>query len=147
MDGNFILELLNSAGFIEFIGDREVRNTDQAFDYISKILSNPAIKYWVVKLNDGNAPVGIVTLIQRSYLDYPDIGFAFLPGYSNKGYAFESANAVLENLIISSAYTRILATTANDNSRSKNLLEKLGLKLEKEIEVEGRNLLLYYRDV
>lgn len=147
MDGKFILEILNSSGFIEFIGDREVRNVDHSFDYIRKILSNPAIKYWVVKLKDESASIGIVTLIQRNYLDHPDIGFAFLPGYSKKGYAFEATNEVLENLMISSAYSCIFATTAVHNINSIQLLEKLGLKFDKEIVVEDKHLLLYCTEV
>ena len=34
-DAEFILELLNSPGWLQFIGDRGVRTTDDARNYIS----------------------------------------------------------------------------------------------------------------
>ena len=142
-DADFILELLNSAGFIRFIGDRQVRTLEGAIIYIEKIMANPDINYWIVKLKDEGVPVGIVTRIKRVYLDYPDIGFAFLPGFNHKGYAFEAAHVVVESLLSDCGHESILATTALDNIRSIRLLEKLGLKSEKKIKVEGEDLMLY----
>lgn len=42
--------------------------------------------------------IGLVTLIKRDYLDFNDIGFAFLPTYFSNGYAYEATKTVLENL-------------------------------------------------
>jgi len=142
-DAGFILELLNSDGFITFIGDRKVRTIEDARNYIEKIMANADISYWIVKLKDGIIPVGIVTRIKRSYLDHPDIGFAFLPGFNNKGYAFEAAHIVLMSLLNDYGHKSILATAALDNTRSMRLLGKLGLKPEMKIKVEGEDLMLY----
>lgn len=35
-------------------------------------------------------------LVKRETLDDVDIGFAFLPEFEGKGYAFESSSAVIE---------------------------------------------------
>lgn len=139
----FIQELVNTEGWISFIGDRNVRNKEAAEEYIQKILDSKTVQYWVVKLKEEKTPIGIITFIKRDYLQYHDIGFAFLPGYSNKGYAFEAANNVLDMLMKDPAHQTIQATTVKENTRSIALLEKLGLKFEKEIEVGAEILLLF----
>lgn len=139
-DAAFILELVNTPGWLQFIGDRNVKNMEDALAYINKILSRHGITYWVVTLKDGT-PAGIITFIKRDYLPHHDIGFAFLPRYQGTGYALEAAAAVLKS--VSAAHTRILATTIPGNASSIRLLTKLGLAFEKEITVEGEKLLVY----
>jgi ribosomal-protein-alanine N-acetyltransferase len=137
----FIKQLLNTEGWIRFIGERNIHSEEDALTYIYKILANPHVKYWVVQLKETNAAIGIVTFIQRDYLDHPDIGFAFLPQFAGKGYAFEASKEVLNALLKSTA--TMYATTVPENSSSIQLLEKLGLQVEKEIEVENEKLFLY----
>lgn len=146
-DAAFMIELVNTPGWLQFIGDRQVRTMDAAKGYIEKIKADPAICYWVVKLAGQEIPIGVVTFIKRTYLEHRDIGFAFLPAYGQKGYAYEAASAVLNHLIEKHKLTQILATTALMNGPSIRLLEKLGLTLDKEIQIEGRQLLLYHGHV
>jgi RimJ/RimL family protein N-acetyltransferase len=142
-DADFVNALVNTEGWIKFIGDRNVKSTDDAKAYIQKILVNQNINYWVVKLQDNNTPIGVVTFIKREYLDHPDIGFAFLPEYAKKGYAFEAATVVLGDSMDDPIHPYILATTIKENEKSISLLEKLGLRYLKEIENENEKLLVY----
>ena len=142
-DAKFILELVNSKGWLEFIGDRSVRSEDDALAYIQKINDNPNITYWVARLKDSSTPTGIITFIKRDYLEHHDIGFAFLPLFANKGYACEAAKAVLSEVINNAGHSHILATTMATNFSSIKLLEKLGLDFDKEIEVNDEKLQLY----
>lgn len=142
-DTQFILELLNTPGWIKFIGDRNIRNLDDADQYIQKILSNPAVNYRVVTLQDDGTAIGIISFIKREYLDNHDIGFAFLPAYAGKGYAFEAANTVLTDLLKSQEHKTLLATTLTDNHASIQLLKKLGFVFSKEIMNEDDLLQLY----
>jgi ribosomal-protein-alanine N-acetyltransferase len=96
-DAEFILELLNEAGFIRFIGDKGVRTLADARDYI---LQGPMDSYarngfglYAACLRDGT-PIGICGLVKREGLNDPDVGFAFLSRYWSSGYAVESAAAV-----------------------------------------------------
>jgi [ribosomal protein S5]-alanine N-acetyltransferase len=140
---SFILELVNSPGWIQFIGDRHIHSIDNAQEYIRKIMDNPNVQYWIVTIQDTDYAIGIVTLIKRDYLKHHDIGFAFLPQYEKKGYAYESVKAVLNKLIQDSLHTHILGATTKQNHYSIRLLEKLGLKFEEEILIENETLLLY----
>lgn len=138
---DFIFDLLNTPGWIKFIGDRNIHNIAAAIAYINKITSNPDIHYWTVRLKDDLTPIGIITFIKRAYLEHHDIGFAFLPRYANQGYAFEAASVVLRSLL--NDHATILATTFKNNTSSIKLLEKLGLKFSREIQEENDHLQVY----
>lgn len=142
-DSAFIHALLNSPGWIEFIGERNIHTLADAEAYIRKINETDTVTYWVVRPKTTQEAIGLVTLIQREYLGHPDIGFAFLPGSEGKGYAYEAASAVLKTLLQHADFPEILATTIPTNVRSIRLLEKLGLKHLREIESEGEMLLVY----
>lgn len=142
-DTRFILELLNTEGWIKYIGNRNVNSENDAVAYIQKINQNTDITYWTVSLNQTKKSIGLVTLIKRDYLEYNDIGFAFLPDFSGKGYAYEAVNAVLRNLEEYNSLENILAITLPKNTTSIKLLEKLGFKFDRIIKQNNENLYLY----
>ena len=133
-DAEFILGLLNDPSFLRFIGDKGVRTLDDAREYIS---NGPVASYerfgfglYLTERKEDRVPIGICGLLKRESLEDVDVGFAFLPQFWSKGYAFESASAVMaygRNVL---GLTRIVAVTSPDNDASIRLLEKLGLKFE-----------------
>ena len=128
-DVDFIIQLLNSKGWIQFIGDRNVKDIKSANDYIQGILFNSKYFYNVFEIKDTNTPIGIVTFLYREDKNHPDIGFAMLPQYEKKGYAFEAAKSYLDTLI-KNQVGKIIAITKPDNENSTSLLKKLGLVFE-----------------
>lgn len=142
-DHAFIKALLNTKGWIEFIGDRHIHSEEDARNYIRKILSTPHLSYWVVRQITDQTPIGIISFLKRTYLEHFDIGFAFLPEYGGKGYAYEAANHVLTSILNSGEHKTVLATTYPHNRKSIALLEKLGMQLNGEIERDGDRLLVY----
>src|SRR6476659_4648638 len=98
-DAEFILTLLNEPSFLRYIGDKKVRNLDDARQYI---LNGPVASYerngfglYLVEVKDQHTPIGMCGLLKRDELPDPDIGFAFLPAFWKKGFAFEAATAVM----------------------------------------------------
>jgi RimJ/RimL family protein N-acetyltransferase len=142
-DNDFIFELVNTPGWIRFIGDRNIHSREAAKEYINRILSNEKIRYWVVQLPAENCSIGIITFIQRDYLPHPDIGFAFLPRYGKSGYASEATKAVLDSVQMKDPHSTILATTIPENQDSIRLLMKLGFHFQEEKEVDGKPLRIY----
>ena len=142
-DALFIQQLLNTAGWIAFIGDRNIHSPADALAYIERINNNPAINYWTVQLKVSNISIGLVTLIQRDYLTQPDIGFAFLPEYNSKGHAYEAAKVVLAHVWQDDNITCVYAVTLPANNKSIQLLTKLGLTYEKLIVVNNDALQVY----
>lgn len=140
-DAQFILTLLNEPSFIRYIGDKKVRNLDDARQYI---LNGPVASYerngfglLLVELKDSHTPVGMCGLLKREELPDPDIGFALLPDFWNKGFAFEAATAVLQDARESLRLECILAITSLDNEASINLLQRLAFRFEKVIELSA----------
>jgi len=70
-------------------------------------------------------------VLKRESLPDPDLGFAFLPEYWGKGYAFEAASAALDQARDFFKLARILAITNPDNDASIKLLAKLGFQFER----------------
>jgi len=134
-DAGFILELLNEPSFIRNIGDRGVRTIEGANAYI---LNGPVASYakngfglYLVKLKETDESIGMCGLIKRDTLEDVDIGYAFLPRFWSKGYAFESARAVKEYAKNTIGLNRIVAIVDPENGGSIRVLEKIGLQFEK----------------
>ena len=134
-DAPFVLTLLNEPSFLRFIGDKKVRNLEDARQYL---LNGPIASYerhgfglLLVELKDSNIPAGMCGLLKREELPDPDIGFAFLPAYWNKGFAFEAATAVMNDARERLKLTKILAIVSPDNDSSIKLLERLGMKFQR----------------
>jgi RimJ/RimL family protein N-acetyltransferase len=147
-DDAFILELLNEPAFLRFIGDKGVRNLGGAREYMQK---GPIDSYgrhgfglYATCLLDGT-PAGICGLVKRDGLNDVDVGFAFLSRHCSKGYATESAAAVLVNARQVLRLQRIVAITSPENSGSIAVLEKIGLKFERMIRLSehGSELKLF----
>ena len=138
-DAPFILTLLNEPSFLRYIGDKKVRTVQDAEQYI---LNGPVASYerhgfglCRVELKDTHTPIGMCGLLKRDELPDPDIGFAFLPDFWNKGYAHEAAAAVMQDARERLNLPRVLAITNQDNEPSIKLLQKLGLQIERVIKM------------
>ena len=134
-DAEFILRLLNEPSFLQYIGDKNVRTLEDAREYIRngpmKSYADHGFGLYRVGLKENDRAMGICGLIKRDTLPDPDIGFAFLPEYWNKGYAYESAAAVMRHARDVLRLDRILAITSPDNEASGRLLGKMGLQFQR----------------
>lgn len=141
-DAAFMLELWNDPSWIENIGDRGVRTMEDARrDILYKaieVYATLGYGFYLAELKNGGIPIGICGFAKRDFLEDPDVGYALLPRYWGKGYAFEAASAVMEYGKSVLGLTRIVAFTSEDNEASGKLLEKLGLQFEKLIPYPGR---------
>lgn len=147
-DSVFIIELLNSPGWIKYIGDRNVKTEQQAIEYLKngplKSYSQNGFGLSLVEMKDGQ-PIGMCGILKRDSLENPDIGFAFLPEFTGKGYAYEIASATLYYAINNLQIPKISAITLPQNLNSIRLLEKIGLKCLKSFYLPNSNeeLLLF----
>ena len=142
-DHEFIMQLVNSKGWIQFIGDRNIHTKEDAMAYTDKIMAMKNLFYWVVRTKEDNTPIGIISFLKREYLDHFDIGFAFLPEYCGRGFAYEAAKEVFDIAMQNPEHQTLLATTIPANINSIKLLHRLGMHFEKEIEVGSDTLHVY----
>lgn len=152
-DAPFVLELLNDAGFIEFIGDKGVRDIAGAEKYLRE---GPITSYakhgfglCCVTLKNGTS-IGSCGLLQRDFLPHPDLGYAFLAKYRGEGYAHEAAIAVLHFAREELKLSTLHAITAFRNPPSVALLVKLGFEFvhffEQPGHTEPSRLFVLHRD-
>lgn len=130
-DTAFVIELLNSAGWLKFIGDRHVKTEEDAKNYL---LNGPMKSYQehgfglsLVELKSDKTPIGMCGLLKRDFLENPDIGYAFLPEFNGQGYAFEAANATIIYAKETLNLPNIMAIVNTDNQLSIRVLEKIGM--------------------
>ena len=150
-DKYFVVELLNSPGWLQFIGDRHVHTPDDAISYLAngphKSYATNGYGLWLVEHKEDMQSIGMCGILKRPSLTCPDIGFAFLTEFGGNGYAIESVLATLaygrENLNIPVMAGIVLP----DNARSIRLLEKAGLHLVGPFGfADGPQELLLYRN-
>lgn len=151
-DAEFMLDLLNQPSFIKYIGDRGVRTVEEAREFIEnryrQSYRDHGFGLYAVELKadlpvpetknqnpKANLPIGICGFVKRDSLPDADIGFAFLPQFEKKGYAFESASAIMKYGREVLGLKRVLAITSQDNESSGRLLAKIGFEFERLIRV------------
>lgn len=137
-DAAFMLALLNEPSFIQFIGDRGVRDLAQAQQYL---LDGPIASYrdngfgmYLVQRKADGCQLGVCGLVKRQELDDVDIGFAFFPEHWSSGYASEAAAAVLNMAHTHLGIRKIVAITDAENHGSARVLEKIGLRFDRLID-------------
>lgn len=140
-DTAFIIELVNSEGWLKYIGDRNIKTTTDAEAYLSngpiKSYSQHNFGLWMVELKNSQTPIGMCGLIKRDTLANPDIGFAFLPAFEKQGYAFEAAQATMQYATHVLKLATVLAITLPENNSSIKLLNKIGLQFVAPITMPG----------
>ncbi|MBX7225014.1 MAG: GNAT family N-acetyltransferase [Chitinophagales bacterium] len=139
-DAPFFVTLLNTPHWLKYIGNRNVHTVEDAEKYLDNgiLKSYDTLRYgfYMVETKEG-VRIGICGLVKRDFLDDVDIGFAFLPEFEGKGYGFESAMSVLNYTQKNLQMERLVAITTRDNYSSQHLLEKIGMKYEREIVFPG----------
>jgi RimJ/RimL family protein N-acetyltransferase len=133
-DATFLLELLNSPDWLTYIGDRQVYTQNDAGAYVKNKITPQFTRlgygsYTIIR-KEGGAKIGSCGLYDRDGIDGIDIGYALLPQFYKKGYAFEAVNE-LKNLAFNQFRLKeIHAITNKENLSSQRLLKKIGFSFE-----------------
>jgi RimJ/RimL family protein N-acetyltransferase len=150
-DAPFYLEVVNTRGFIEFIGDRGIRTVEAAREAIAggPVAMQAALGHslYLVQRKEDGAAIGMCGLIKRETLADVDIGYAYLPQFGGKGYATEAAAGVLA-YARTIGIRRLLAITSPGNDASNAVLKKIGMRFEELVHLtpEDTGTLLYSYD-
>ena len=151
-DTAFIIELLNTEGWIKYIGEKNVKTSEEARAYLEngplKSYRNNGFGLALVELKEDHVPIGMCGLISRDYLDHLDVGFAFLPNYTGHGYAFEIVTKTIEYAFDELRQEKLLAITLPQNYSSIKLLTKIGFTFSRKVIAPDTNeeLCLYSID-
>ncbi len=147
-DAEFILTLLNTPGWLEYIGDKNVRTVEDAVNYLEngpiKSYKENGFGLWLTSLKNNGTPIGMCGLVNRESLEDIDIGFALLPENSNLGYGYEIAQATINHAKHVLGIEKIVAITDSNNVPSIKLLNKLGLQFEKTLKLSENDTVLLF---
>jgi ribosomal-protein-alanine N-acetyltransferase len=145
-DAPFILELLNEPSWVQYIGDKNIRTLGDAERYIHDVLlamyARLGFGLYLVEATENGEALGMCGLVKRDSLQDVDLGFAFLSRVWGRGYAYESATAVLSHAK-TLGLDRIVAITLPTNAPASELLQKLGFTFERMITAKTEELMLY----
>lgn len=148
-DTKFIISLLNSPGSLKYIGDRKVKTEEQAKIYLEngplKSYKDNGYGKYLVERKADDCAIGTCGIIKRDFLQHPDIGYALLPEYTGKGYAYEIAAATMVYAKERLKLKTILAITDPENTHSIALLKKIVMTYIKPIiyPEDDKELLLF----
>ena len=152
-DAPFILNLLNTPKWLQFVGDRNVKTVDEARIYINERML-PQLErlgysnYTLIRKED-HAKLGCCGLYDREGLEGVDIGFALMPEFEGKGYALEASREILRAAREEFKIAKIKGITSKEHHASQKLLEKLGLVHTGNVVLpdEEEELLVYEKDL
>lgn len=142
-DAIFMFNLLTTDGWIKNIGNKNIQVMQDATNYIQMIMDRPNCDYYVFENKISKQLMGLSTLIKRENQSHYDIGFAILPEFEKKGFAFESTKALLQAVEDSQAADKVIGITLKDNKPSIALLNKLGLIFSHDIVENEEELAIF----
>jgi len=148
-DAAFILELVNTDPYLNFIGNRNVTSLALAKEFIQAKMLDHFEKHGygnsLILDKDTLTPYGTVSLFNRDNIEVVDLGFAVHPDHFRKGIAFEASSAVMYYSKHILNFEKLSAITSKVNTASNQLIQKLGFTYKKLINWENtEEKLLYY---
>ncbi|AEE47966.1 GNAT family N-acetyltransferase [Haliscomenobacter hydrossis] len=142
-DATFIVELVNSPGWIKYIGYRNINTLEDARNYLNNGPLKSYVVYgfglWAIVLKDEGIPIGMCGLIKRDGLEDADLGYAVLPAYEGQGYITEATRSALHYIFDTLKIKKVLAITNVDNAGSIRVLEKIGFQFLRYMTMPGED--------
>ena len=128
-DAPFLYELMNSEGWIKFIGNRNIVSVQHAMNHMQQnylpMYDRLGFGLWLIAAKSTGIAMGMCGILKRDSLPNSDIGFAFLPQFIGKGIAKEAAFHCIAWYQQHFPNQPLLAIVQDDNIASIKLLEKL----------------------
>jgi RimJ/RimL family protein N-acetyltransferase len=140
-DARFFLRLVNEPSFIDNIRDKGIRSLADAENAIQTghrdVQEKMGFSLYLVERKEDGQAIGLCGLVKREDLPGIDIGYAYLPEFGRKGYAFEANQGLLNYAKNSLHLEELLAIVSLYNHASCQLLEKLGFEFQKNIDLKA----------
>lgn len=148
-DADFFLRLVNEPSFIENIRDKGIRSLADAENAIQTghrdIQAKMGFSLYLVERKEDGAAIGLCGLVKRDGLPGIDIGYAYLPEYGRKAYAYEANVGLLQYAESKLGLTELLAIVSPHNAASCQLLEKLGFVFHEMKDLNGGDMVKLFK--
>lgn len=139
-DADSFYNLNLNPNVIKYTGDSAFADVDEAATFLANYKDYELNNYgrWAVINKSTGKFIGWCGLKLNRATNETDIGFRFFENEWNKGYATESAEACLHYGFETLQIKCIIGRAMNENIASIKVLEKIGLRYEKDIVMSGQ---------
>ena len=144
-DAENFYQLNLNPNVVKYTGDKAFKNSMEAENFLIhyKDYEINGFGRWAVIEKCSGAFLGWCGLKYTQETNETDIGFRFFEKYWNKGFATESAKACLKYGFEKLNLKIIVGRAMAENIASIKVLEKLGLKYEREFDFDEQKGLIY----
>lgn len=138
-------ELNNSPEVMKYTGEMGPESIEAAREAIRGYPDFDEVGYgrWACHLKEENRIIGFCGLKYLHDLQEVDLGYRFFPEYWGKGLATETSLAAIDFGFSTLALSRIIGLVLPENEVSIRVLEKCGMRFEKEFVDDDQLVLLY----
>jgi ribosomal-protein-alanine N-acetyltransferase len=145
-DAQLLIDLNSNSNVTRYTGDGPVESIKKAKEILENIIF-PQYKNkmgrWAVHLKSTNQFIGWCGLKFIEDLNEIDLGYRFFEEHWGKGYATESAKAILAYGFKTLQLQEIVARASTENTNSIKVLEKVGMQFIKEDDEDGDKTFKY----
>lgn len=131
-DAAFFLAILNTADWLQYIGDRFVKTLVDAERYIKvNIIAHYQVDGYgmlVITEKKSGRAIGLAGLVKRNQSDTMELGYALMPDSYGKGYANEASKAIISWSFDILGFDKLKAAVKRQNAYSIRVLDQLGFQ-------------------
>lgn len=127
-DAEGMMKYLSNPRVNCFLSEK-LSSMEEAYEEVERRNSDDCII--AVSLKENNELIGELMCDKKPYHnDTYSIGWHINKDYEGKGYAYECAKALVDDLFINQGARRLYAYVEDDNFKSQGLIERLGMRRE-----------------
>jgi len=144
-DARAFYELNSNPKVLRFTGEPPIESVERARAAIASYPDFDTVGYgrWACVLKETRQIIGFCGLKYLVELDAVDVGYRFLPEFWGQGLATEACAASFEFRFGVLHLEKIIGLVLPENTASIRVLEKVGMKQEREVEFIGVTAVQY----
>ncbi|MCB9853048.1 MAG: GNAT family N-acetyltransferase [Phycisphaerales bacterium] len=144
-DAGAFFALNSHPDVMRYTGEQPLKSVEEARSAIERYPDFDTYGYgrWACVLKETQAVIGFCGLKYLEDLEAVDLGYRFLPEYWGQGLATEASHASVRFGFETLNLDRIIGLVLPDNTASIRVLEKVGMRLDGEITLDGQQALQY----
>lgn len=146
-DERDILHQIFTDDFVgKYLFDNEVLSLEQTADFLKqseKTFAENGYGLWLLTLKETCETVGFVGLWHFFDENQPQLLYALLPEFTQKGLASEASKAVIDYGFSNLGFEYLIASCDVPNSDSHKVTERIGMKKFKEETINGKPIVFF----
>jgi ribosomal-protein-alanine N-acetyltransferase len=128
---------------MRYIGEQSREKVEQRLQYYISHYEPHGFGMWAVVLKQTGAMIGWCGLIFLDETPEVEVGYGVARDYWGQGLMTEAAHATLRYGFETICLERIVAVAMPENTASRRIMEKLGMRYEKMVHHYGHDLVYY----